>query len=396
MTPKPHILFVINSLAGGGAERVLSTLLHASGSWRDCYTMSLALLDDEPRAYEPPAWVETIALDCRGRLLASARALRRLVTRRQPDVTLSFLTRANVANAFAMAGRGRPWIISERVNTSAHLGSGAVAAKALVRLAYPRADGVIAVSEGVAEDLAVNFGVRRERIAAIANPVDHAMIERCAQETPAVRVDGPFVVAAGRLVPNKNFALLIEAFARAGLPGSLVILGEGPERPALEALAARLGLAERLVMPGFVDNPFAVIARADLFALPSNAEGFPNGLVEAMACGLPVVSTNCPSGPSEVLAGIPRAAVQRDAVYEAGALVPPGDAESFAAALGLLSDPALRARCGAAARERSLNFGVEQAAARYWAVIEAAIDRRATRSATGASREPAKGKGALQ
>lgn len=375
MPDKKRVLFAINSLAGGGAERVLTTLLAASGPWRDRCDIHLALLDDEPRAYSVPDWVTTTQLDARHRLLPSLLQLRSLVDRLSPDVSLSFLTRANVANAVTMAGRGKPWLISERVNTSAHLGSGAgaLAAKAMVRLAYPRATQVIAVSRGVAADLVANFGVAEERVCAIANPIDHARIAQLAGEPPSFRPSGPYIVAAGRLVPNKNFALLLEAFSRAALPSRLLILGEGPERAALEAQAHALGIADRVDMPGFVDNPFALLARAELFAMPSNAEGFPNGLVEAMACDLPVVATNCASGPSEILANLPREQVRGMMRVEAGALVPTDDAQAFADALRIVHDPAQRSACSAAARQRSLAYGVEQATAAYWRKIEEAL-----------------------
>lgn len=311
MAERATILFVINSLAGGGAERVLTTILGASAPWRDRYDMHLALLDDEPRAYAVPEWITVTQLDARHRLGASIAQLRRLVGSLNPDAALAFLTRANVATAIAMAGRGRPWLISERVNTSAHLGSGpgAIAARAMVRFAYPRARHVIAVSDGVVDDLVENFGVARDRISAIANPVDHDAIAAQAAAPSSLAIDGDYVVAAGRLVPNKNFALLIDAFAASGLPHRLVIMGEGPERASLEAQIAANGLTDRVSLPGFVANPFAVLARARLFAMPSNAEGFPNGLIEAMACGLPVVATNCASGPSEILADLPRESV---------------------------------------------------------------------------------------
>ena len=384
MRDKAPILFVINSLAGGGAERVLTTLLAASGPWRERYALHLALLDDEPRAYPVPDWVTLHQLDARSRLGASLWQLRRLVGRLRPAATLSFLTRANVANAVAMAGRRRPWLVSERVNTSAHLGTGAGArlAKAMVRLTYPRADHVIAVSEGVVDDLVAHFGVAPARISAIANPIDHARIAALAAEPPAMTPAGPYIVAAGRLVPNKNFAMLLDAFARAALPPAmrLVILGEGPERKALEQRAQALGIGARVDMPGFADNPFAIVARAALFAMPSNAEGFPNGLVEAMACGRAVVATNCASGPSEILAGRPRAALRGPMTVPAGAIVPTNDTDAFAEALReLMLDTTRREAAGAAARQRSLDYGVARAAADYWARIEAALDARTPR-----------------
>ena len=379
MLHRKRILFAINSLAGGGAERVLATLLAGSEPWRARYDIHLALLDDEPRAYDVPEWVELHQLDARHKLLPSLTGLRTLTGRLKPHATLSFLTRANIANAWAMAGRRRPWLISERVNTSAHLGS-AFAAKAMVRLVYPRAAHVIAVSEGVVDDLAAHFGVARRRMSAIANPVDHRRIAELAAEPPAFTPAGPYIVAAGRLVPNKNFPLLLRAYAKAAPPERLVILGEGPERGALEALAASLGIAGRVDMPGFVANPFAVVARARAYAMPSNAEGFPNGLVEAMACGVPVVATNCASGPSEILADRARETVTDGIDVDAGALVPTDDVPSFAAALQRVIAEPRRSECGKRARARSLAYGVEQAAANYWARIEAAL----TRSSAGA------------
>jgi glycosyltransferase involved in cell wall biosynthesis len=372
MLHRKRILFAINSLAGGGAERVLATLLTGSVPWRARYDIHLALLDDEPRAYDVPEWVEVHQLDARQKLLPSLTQLRALTKRLSPDAVLSFLTRANIANAWAMAGRGRPWLISERVNTSAHLGS-ARAAKAMVRMVYPRAAHVIAVSEGVVDDLAANFGVARDRMSAIANPVDHRRIAELAAEPPAFTPAGPYIVAAGRLMPNKNFPLLLRAYAKAAPQERLVILGEGPERGALEALAASLDIADRIDMPGFVANPFAMVSRAQAYAMPSNAEGFPNGLVEAMACGVPVVATNCASGPSEILAGRSRDAISGRIDVDAGALVPTDDIQTFAAALlDVLAEPR-RSACGAKARERSRAYGVEQAAANYWARIEAAL-----------------------
>jgi N-acetylgalactosamine-N,N'-diacetylbacillosaminyl-diphospho-undecaprenol 4-alpha-N-acetylgalactosaminyltransferase len=378
MPKKKKVLFAINSLAGGGAERVLTTLLAASEPWRERYAIHLALLDQEPRVYAVPDWIQVHQLDARHKPISGLLQLRRLVSQLAPDVTLSFLTRANVANAVAMAGRGKPWLISERVNTSAHLGSGMGAkfAKAMVRASYPRASHVIAVSEGVVEDLVANFGVRRDRVSAIANPVDHRRIAKLARETPSFQPQGAYMIAAGRLVPNKNFAVLLDAYTKAQLPVRLVILGEGPERSALEARAHALGIADRVDMPGFIENPYALLARAELFAMPSNAEGFPNGLVEAMACGLPVVATNCASGPSEILADMAREAVAGPMDVDAGALVPTDDPERFAVALRAVHAEPRRMAAGAAARQRSLAYGVEQAAENYWARIERALEHR--------------------
>lgn len=371
---RKKILFAINSLAGGGAERVMATLLRHSEDRRERYDMALALLDEEPAAYAPPAWMPVHRLKSGGSLVGSARRLRALVLRERPDLVLSFLTRANVSACLATAGTDIPFVISERVNTSAHLPrtlSGRVS-RSLVRLAYPRARRVIAVSDGVAEDLSDNFGVAHENIQVLANPVDGDLIRARGAE-PATLPVSPYLVAMGRLVPNKNFALLIDAFAQSGLCGQLVILGEGPERPALERQIAALGLDGRVLLPGFLENPFPVIAGADIYVLPSNAEGFPNGLVEAMALGLPVISTDCPSGPSEILAHRARGGLTGVAAAAHGLLVPCDDRAALAEALRRLEDPALRHRYGEAARVRAEDFSVAASVARYWEVIEAAL-----------------------
>lgn len=354
----------------------MTTVLRASAPWRDRYDIKLVLLDRETAAYTQPEWVERIELDCNGASLASLLRVRKLIQRLRPDVTISFLARSNIANI--MAGRKHACIISERVNASAHFSNGRAAqiSKAMVRLAYPRADHLIAVSGGVAQDLIENFGVVGARVSVVANPVDHVRIDALANEPPSIPVEGEYIAAAGRLVPNKNFSMLIDAFDRSRLPGSLLILGEGPLRSELEAQVKRLGLGGRVLFPGFVENPFALLKRASLFALSSNAEGFPNGMVEAMACGLPIVAANCASGPSEILLDRAREQVEGIVHGPAGAVVPPNDPFAFAEAMRAVHDPGLRAARGAAASELSRQFSVERTARRYWEIIEDAVRAR--------------------
>ena len=371
-----RILFVINSLAGGGAERVMATLLRHSQAWHGRYTLSLALLDTEPAAYAPPDWMPVHQLDARGSLARSVLQLRSLVSRTEPDLILSFLTRANVSACLATAGTGVPFIASERVNTDAHLARGpsGMASRLLVRLTYPRARHVLAVSQGVADDLVRLFAVPRERVSAVANPVDGAAIRARGREPGTTVPEVPYVVAMGRLTANKNFPLLIDAFAQAGIPGSLLILGEGPDREALERRIAAIGMTDRILLPGFAAKPFPLIAGADCYVLPSNAEGFPNGLVEAMALGVPVISTDCPSGPSEILAGRPPGGVGGLVCAEHGLLIPCDDREALAAGLRRYRDPALRAHYADAARARADDFSVEASVARYWTVMESALE----------------------
>jgi len=372
---RKRVLFIINSLAGGGAERVICTLLRASqGELRDSQ-ISLLLLDREVAMYEVPRWIEMQQLDCRHSLVRSIWSVWRALRRAQPDLTVSFLTRSNVANIIAGTLLGIPSVISERVNTSSHLGSGAGAmvARLLVKATYPKARRIIAVSQGVADDLHASFGVRSERMAIIANPIDLDAIRAQAETGEPVPVDGPYAVTMGRLVPNKNFGMLIDAFARSGVAGKLLILGDGPERDALTRKVEALGLAGRVVLAGFSANPFPTLAHAEFYVSPSNAEGFPNSLLEAMSVGLPVISTNCPSGPSEVLADLKREQVGPGVTFAPhGILVAPNDPDAMAEALRAMADPARRHGYAERAPKRASDFGVARARDAYWAVIHEA------------------------
>jgi glycosyltransferase involved in cell wall biosynthesis len=198
----------------------------------------------------------------------------------------------------------------------------------LIRKSYPSADGIIAVSSGVADDLAEATGIPRESIDVIYNPVvtpEVATASREAVDHPWLAPgEPPVVMGIGRLTPKKDFTTLLQAFAevRREVPARLMILGEGPERAVLEGLVRTLDLAANVALPGFVGNPYAYLARASLFVLSSRWEGLPTVLIEAMFCGAPVVSTDCPSGPREILNG-----------GRYGRLVPVGDLAALAQAI---------------------------------------------------------------
>ena len=369
------MLFIINSMTGGGAERVMSTLLANSGDWTDRFEIALALLDDDPHAFELPGWLRVFQLDCKGGIGSSIRALRRVVGEFDAQISLSFLTRSNFAAGIVMTSRRRPWIISERTSTPAHLGSRTrqLTTKMLMRLIYPRATRVIAVSDGVAASLSRGFGVNPRRMEVIPNPFDIPAIERAARGENPVSAASPYIIAVGRLVSVKNYRLLIEAFERSRLPCKLVIAGEGPDREALTSLAAQLGVADRVVMPGWLSNPYPALANAHVFALSSNVEGFPNALVEALALGIPCVATDCPHGPAEILDGGTAEPVSASKLAEAGILTPVGDVVSYAHALRMAFDDSVRQRLIAAGPRRARRYSAASITARYWGVIEGAL-----------------------
>ncbi len=375
--PRKRVLFLINSLVSGGAERVMCMLLAASEQERAAYDIELALLDREPPVYTPPDWVRVHQLDCRNSLPRSIIAVRDLLARQRPDIVLSFLTRANIAAIAGARMLGVSCVISERVQNSAHLGDGfsAALAKQAIRLTYPHADRIIAVSAGVAKDLHDAFGAPKAKIAVIDNPIDAPAIERRAREPAWLTVEGPYIVSVGRLTGVKNFALLIEAFKSSAYQGKLLIIGEGPERARLKQKIRDLNLGERVVLTGYLENPFPLIRGADFFVSPSNAEGFPNALVEAMALGAPVISTNCPSGPAEILANTDRESINGLTEGAFGILAPTNDAPALARAIDLLLDPAVRAAWGAKARARVADFSVERAKESYWAVLREVMAR---------------------
>lgn len=372
MGSRAHLraLFVINSLAGGGAERVFTTLVRELGAPMRDFDIAVALLDDEAEeAYRLPEGISVVRLGTRGSMLRSITGLRRLVGRLRPDVTVSFLSRANVAAVIAMRRTGGPAVISERVNTTAHLQSGRMPflSRLLIRATYPSARKIIAVSDGVARTLEADFSVEPERIRVIYNPVDIERIRDLAAREPEIPVSAGDFVTMGRLVPNKNTAMAIRALAASQSLGNLLILGEGPLHAELLALATSLGVAERVRLTGFLANPYAVLARAGCYLLTSNAEGFPNALLEAMACGLPVVATDCPSGPVEILQVSLNGSAT--AFGEGGALVPMDDHRAMAHCMDRLVAPSTRESFVRAGQARVDAFSVDRAVAAFRDVI---------------------------
>jgi len=229
---------------------------------------------------------------------------------------------------------------------------------------YPKSNTIVAISKGVAKDLIENFGLPLEKVRVIYNPVMVSEVQRMAAEEvdhPWFKPDQPPVIlGVGRLVPQKDFPTLLRAFSlvRQVRPARLVILGEGEERPKLEQIAYQLGIQNDVLMPGFVKNPYAFMAKSAVFVLSSAYEGFGNVIVEALLCGCPVVSTDCRSGPREILEG-----------GRYGRLVSVGDVEGLARAiLETLENPNKPADKEARIR-RAMDFSIDKIASQYLEVL---------------------------
>ncbi len=296
-----------------------------------------------------------------------------------PDLMLSIGASGNVPSVLAKRfSEGRfPIVLLEQIHLSttihalSNLGISArlywKLVRQLVKRFYPYADAIVACSKGVAEDLVQSMKVPREQVHVIYNPTDPD-IDAKAQEP----VDHPWfnenkipvILSVARLDPQKDLQTLIRAFSivRKERPARLAILGEGSERPKLKGLVRELGLEEDVWMPGFVDNPFKFMKRSAVFVLSSRFEGFGMVIAEALAVGTPVVSTDCPSGPSEILEG-----------GKWGKLVPVGDHEKLAEAiLETIENPPDREKL----KERGRDFSIDKIGQQYLQLITELLEKR--------------------
>jgi glycosyltransferase involved in cell wall biosynthesis len=361
-----RIAVFLQDLYGGGAEQVMLRL--ATGMAEQGRAVDLVLVRREGAfAGKVPPSVRIVELGTR-RTINSVLALGRYLRRERPAVLMTALVHVNIAALLArLTAPGTTRVVlTEHNQISMNIPPSPSFtlrfAYRLVPLLYPRASRIIAVSDGVADDLSRFSGVERNRIDVVHNPVVTPELAALADEP----VDHPWfapgeppvILGVGRLSDQKDFATLLRAFALvcSRRPARLVILGEGGYRAELEQLVAQLGIGSDVDLPGFAGNPFAYMSKASLFVLSSKFEGLPGALIEAMACGTPVVATDCPSGPREILEG-----------GSLGGLVPVGDPESLAAAIGdALDQPAPPDRLRAKAAE----YTVDRAVRRYLALLE--------------------------
>jgi GalNAc-alpha-(1->4)-GalNAc-alpha-(1->3)-diNAcBac-PP-undecaprenol alpha-1,4-N-acetyl-D-galactosaminyltransferase len=346
MSDVQRITLLISSLRAGGAERVISLMAsHWAAAGRAVTLITFSGPSEAP--FYPlheevrlrPLGIDRASGGAARAVLNNARRLpilRAAVAESRPDAAICFLDRANVLTLLATAGLGVPVVVSERIDPR-HRVLGR-SWRALRLLSYPLAARVVGQTRAAVDFFPPRI---RRRGAVIPNPVQRPP----GADTPMPRAPGErTLLAMGRLERQKGFDMLLRAFAQvapARPDWRLAIWGEGPLRGELEAQRDALGLAGRVRLPGLTRTPGAAMAGADLFALSSRYEGFPNVLCEAMACGLAPVSFDCPSGPRELI---------RDGVD--GLLAPAGDEAALAAALArLMDDEGERRRLAARAPE---------------------------------------------
>lgn len=361
-----RITFVISSLQGGGAERVACML---SNAW-NAVGVHVTILTMETRgasaAYPLSPGVEYQRLGLnrpvRNKLEAvhkyasSATSLRKAIRKSKPDVVVAFLGQTNVLTLAASLGLGFPVVISERCHPEYYdIGRGW---EVLRRALYPRAEVLVVQTNEIAAWCRMRFNVSTH---VIPNPVLASPADRKSRSAGR-----KVVVAGGRLDPQKGFDLLIEAFSALAdeyPQWDVKVFGRGAERQRLQETIDSYGLADRIVLAGWTDDLAAHLREADIFALPSRFEGFPNVLCEAMAAGLSVVAFDCPSGPADII---------RDGAD--GLLIPVGDVDRFRAGLEkLMADDDLRGKMGEKGKDVVQRFSLERNLALWAEVINTVL-----------------------
>lgn len=330
-SPGP-IAFFLPSVRGGGAQRVIVNLVQGITERGIPVDVVLATADGVFLDQLPPT---ARVVDLRGgRLIRSLAPLVRYLRRERPRVLVSSMSHANLIALWAarLAGGTTPVVVTVHNTMSQSTpdegGLAGWVSLQMLRRFYPRAAGIVAVSRGAADDLTRTTGLPRERVEVIYNPVITPAVLAQAGRRPdhpwLAPGQPPVILGVGRLTRQKDFATLLRAFAevRRRRPARLIILGEGEDRPALESLARELGVEADVTLPGFHEHALGFMAASALFVLSSAWEGLPTVLIEALAAGTRVVSTDCPSGPREIL---------QDG--RLGGLVPVGDEKALAGAM---------------------------------------------------------------
>ncbi|MDK8182004.1 glycosyltransferase [Paenibacillus sp. UMB4589-SE434] len=370
---KPRIAVLITSMAGGGAERAVTMLLNSLD--KEKYELHLIVNRFEgPYCAQVPPYVQVTEMRAPRLRLALPRLIRSL-HKVEPDVVIANLWENNVMAVAAKRWCKRPYavIVCEHSAISRKRPPGT---NSLRRLCYKRADAVVGCSAAMGDEIHRLLRIPQDRIRVIYNAViDQGFNDRkdeecrhpwfCDEKSSASAVESgsaaPIIVSLGRLSPEKRYDLVIEAAARlrrSGLPIRVILIGEGADRTRLEHIRSELGADQYVDLPGYTANPLPYLKRADLYVQSSDVEGLPTALIEAIACGTPVVATLTATGTTEVLAGVKGAVT-----------VPCGDVEAMTQAIWQQLQ-ALRIDAAATSLEPDLRFTAEHASGQYEALID--------------------------
>ena len=357
MARRKRILFFMSTLGGGGAERAVVTYCQYLN--KEQFQLSLLLLNDVGNLKSQfPAGIPIDDLHKRSRwdVLGVLFRLRKVISVRTPDLIVSNLTYCNLLLLLAkrMFAISTPVIVIDHIHVSSamrHIRH-AYVRRWMIKYFYNYAVKVINVSQRGARDLIENFHIDEQKVECIYNPIDIESIEVRAQESHVVPAgipeNLPVILTVGRLTAQKDYPTLLYAFKTllTTRKAFLIIVGEGEERESLELLADSLGIESHILFAGFQNNPYPFFRRAHCFVMSSLYEGFGIVLVEAMACGCPVVSTDCPAGPGEIIED-----------GNSGLLVPVGNALLLAnQVLAVISDQSLSNKLKEGGIRRAADF----------------------------------------
>ena len=385
---RKKMAILIYSLEGDGAERVVSILLN---ELKSDYEITLVLMHNRID-YEIPKEIEVVFLD-EGEYQESgikklskipflAYTYKELCKEYEIEISLSFMNRPNYINLLAKSYGNTPiCIISERIAPSKEYSSNSLKDKTnryLIKKLYPKADLILPNSQGIKSDLIENFSISSKNIQVVNNPIDLKRVEKLKVQECKFPFSTFTFINIGRLHPQKNQKMLIDAFYRLNDPHSkLIIIGEGELREELEYLIESLGLSENVFLLGRQSNPFAYLSKADAFVLSSDYEGFPNVVLEALGCALPVISTDCKSGPREILSSQngTHFELQKGVEYaKYGILVPTNDVDTMSEAMSRVkNDEKLRQRYKKMGTFRVKDFQKDKIVSLYKDRIEAAL-----------------------
>jgi len=381
---KKKISILINSIEAGGAERVVTMLLHRLKNDFDIFLVLLHKsieydLPEDQKIFLLDKGAENKGLFKLIKLPFLALRYKKFCKKNNIETSLSFLKRSNYINCLCrMYGLKSKIIISERTYLSFYLKfigkSNKYIGRFLTKKLYPKADLIIANSALIAYDLAENFKIDT-LFTIINNPVNLKFIETGSKESVgSIMIEKFTFISVGGFRPEKNFELLINAFYKIrDLNCNLILVGKGENEKKLRNHVKDLELESKIHFPGFDNNPYKYLSKAGCFVLSSNFEGFPNSVQEALACNLPVIATDCRSGPREILApdtDIFISLKDRIEVAKYGVLVPVNNCELLSQAMRLIyDDKALRNKLSSTAFERAKDFDIAKIADKFKKVL---------------------------